>query len=405
MKAAILLVAAVAGRAATMTISPPVIYDCVDGAAVATISWSGASGQVQVRLNAPDGLMVTGFSDPSGSVTAAGPWVTDGMKFFLVNQAGIVEAIAVAHVSCGATVRTIDTGLAGGSYFPLQVGNTWIYRINSRIGTGYYLTRSITGTEVIGGKTYFVLAETYPELNAPTVIAKLRGDNSGVLWVATTGGEQAYIPNPQKISYSGPLGNFSDAVSTNALTGGLVNSTTTFVRGIGMAHLASFIMAGSSGGFDESLDLVEVRMPGVQLAVPGPKISISVESTDLDASEQLVPNCALPCYFVACGLGGVSPDPPGTYRPCTQAGIDSTADPGAEVRLELVDANGAVLFVDSRPADANGHSFRYVRLPVYTQLASSTAFTVLPAGEYRVLGRVLEGGQEVASSNINVRVR
>jgi len=391
MRALALLVAAVAGRTATLTISPPVVFDCEQGAAVATILWSGASGPVQVRLNAPDGIVVTGFGDPSGSVTTAGPWVMDGMQFFLVNQAGVVEATAVAHVSCGGTIRTIDAGLQGGSYFPLQVGNTWVYRINSRAATRYFATRSITRTEIINGKTYFVLEQSFPQ-GISSVIAKLRGDNSGVIWMQTPDGEQVYLSSGQKTSYSGPLGTFSDAITVGVTS--LISSTSVYVRGIGLAHFESFDMGGSSGGFDQSLELVEVRMEGVRFAVPEPTIKVSVETTDWDVTDQVLPNCALPCYFAACGVGGFPPDPPGAYRPCTQAAVDAAADASAEVRLEIQDLKGEVVFTDSRTADPSGREVRYVKIPVS-----------FAGGDYRVVGRVLEGGQEVASSNINVRVR
>src|SRR5205814_9741460 len=98
----------------------------------------------------------------------------------------------------------------GGSYFPLQVGNTWVYRINSRIGTGNYLTRSITGTEMIGDKTYYVLSQSFPDVATPTVIAKLRGDNAGVIWIATNGGGPIYLTGGQQTTYHGPLGDFGD---------------------------------------------------------------------------------------------------------------------------------------------------------------------------------------------------
>jgi len=65
-----------------------------------------------------------------------------------------------------------------------------------------------------------------------------------------------------------------------------------------------------------------------------------VESSILDVSSGNVTNCAVPCYFVACGLTPGA-DPPGTYKPCFQAGVrlehlpvqDSTT-----LELDLIDA-------------------------------------------------------------------
>ncbi len=138
--------------AATLTLSPPVAYECTNNEAVLTVTWSGASGPVQVHLLRPDGPALTALADPSGS-TMTGPWVGDGLQFYLVNQAGGVEAQATASVRCGATARTIDTGLAQGSYFPLSAGNTWVYRVNTRQVTSDYMVRAITGTQTVDGVT------------------------------------------------------------------------------------------------------------------------------------------------------------------------------------------------------------------------------------------------------------
>ena len=387
---------------ATLTITPAVIFDCQDDRGMAHLTWTGASGLVQIRLITASGPAMTGFDSPTGTADS-GLWVTDGMQFLLVNQSGTVEASATAHVSCGGTVRTIDPGLQSGSYFPLQVGNTWIYRNNSRVITGAYVRRSITGTESIAGKSYFVLTQD------SAVIAKLRGDSNGVIWMATNQGEQIYLDpgssSLQKSSYSGPLGDFSDALNTSSFANPPDFSRSTFVRGIGLVHLTAELVAGSSGGFLSSLDLVEVRLPGVHFSLPVPTISLSIEKTDLDVSGKLVPNCALPCYFTACGIGG-SPDPPGTYRPCTQTRVESLAAPDSEVRLRLLDSSGVVVFTSLMTADAAGRCLTYVRLPVYTTLRpNSTAFTLLPAGPYRLTGQVLNSGQEAASASIDLRVR
>ncbi len=398
----LLLTAAIAFPA-TLTVTPAVIFDCQNDFGAALLTWTGASGPVQIRLISSSGPAMTGFDAPSGSA-ATGQWVTDGLKFLLVNQSGVVEASAIAHVSCGGTIRTIDTGLPGGSYYPLQVGNTWIYRNNSRVITGSYVRRSITGTETIAGKTYFVLTQD------SSVIAKLRGDANGVIRMATNQGDKVYLDpgssSVQKTSYSGPIGDFSDALNSSGFVDALDFDSSTFVRGIGLAHLTTELVAGSSGGFLNSLDLVEVSLPGVHYSVPASTVSLSIETAELDVTGKLVPNCAMPCYFTACGIGG-SPDPPGTYRPCGQTRIEAlAAAPGSEVRLRLLDSAGAVLFTSSSTADANGRSLSYVRLPVYTSpRPNSIDFTLLPAGQYRLTGQVLDAGQETASTSINLRVR
>jgi hypothetical protein len=402
MKAVLLpLLIAASALPATLTITPPVIFDCQDGAGVAQLDWSGASGPVQIRLMQPDGPMMTGFGDPSGSATT-GAWVTDGLKFFLVNERGAVEAAVFARVSCGGTVRTVDPGLESGSYFPLQIGNTWIYRDNSRSITGSYVVRTIRGTETIAGKTYFVL------MQGDEVLARLRGDDRGVIWIARPAGEQVYLDPQsaglQRTSYSGPVGDFSDALTSASVVNFIESNTQTFVRGIGLARLRAELISGAVG-FLESFELVEVRLPGIRFSLPAASINLSVETADLDLTDKLAPNCALPCYAVECGATTPQPDPAGAYRPCAQARIEAVARPGAEVQLQLVDATGAVVFASSAVADAAGSSLRYVRVPVYTSALSSNAFTLLPPGQYRLTGRVLDAGHELAASSLILQVR
>lgn len=398
------------GRAATLSVAPPVIYDCQNGEGTATLSWSGASGPVQIHVLKPDGPALTGFNDPSGSTTT-GNWVSDGLQFFLVDQAGNVEATATAHVSCGGTANTLNQGLQGGSYFPLQVGNTWVYRNNDRTVTGSYVMRSITGTTTANGLTYYVMTSTTiiaaSNQAVTSPVGNFRGDNNGAIWMMTNSGDQVYLDpsRAQMGSYSGPLGTFPDAISQQA-SPGQIQSQSTFVRGIGLANLQSNLLAGSSGGFTQSLDLVEVRLNGVRLTVPAPSISLAIESTDLDLTDQKAANCALPCYFAACGIGGFPPDPPGTYRPCAETRMETSEGAGDTVELQLLNASGTAVFDTSQPVDASGNAFNYVRLPLYTNpQPASNAFTLLPPGSYKLVGKLLASGVETASSVIDVLVR
>jgi hypothetical protein len=389
-------------RGATLTISPSAIYDCQNGYASAVLTWSGASGPVQIHLLKPDGPALTGFNDPSGSTTT-GNWVGDGLQFFLVNQSGITEATATAHVSCGGTAGTLNQGLQGGSYFPLQIGNTWVYRYSDRLITNSYVIRTISGTETINGQTWYVM------MQGGNVVGKYRGDNSGVIWVATTTGQQVFLDptaaGVQHGSYSGPLGSFSDALSINGFANALEMDSTMYVRGVGLASLSADLVTGSSGGFSNSLDLVEARLNGVRLALPESSIHLAIESADLDLTDKTAPNCPLPCYFVACGLGGPQPDPPGTYRPCAQTRLETSAAAGDTVQLQLLDPSGTVVFKTTAPTDAGGNAFDYFRLPLYTSQSTSSAFTLLPPGNYKLVGRLLASGVETASSAIDVRVR
>jgi hypothetical protein len=384
-------------------VTPAVIFDCPNGDGAATLTWSGASGPVEIVVGQPTGPPMTGFYPPSGSAMT-GDWVTNGEMFYLVNQAGGVEASVAAQVNCGGTPRTIDQGLAGGSYFPLAVGNTWVYKYNDRTITASYMVTTITGTQMIGTQTYYVLTQTAP---GPAVtLMLLRGDSNGVIYQYAGTGDQIYLdPNAagvQQPGYSGPLGTFTDAIAPPAQTqGGLIQSTSIFVRGLGLANTQSTMLTGSSGGFTSGIDLVDVRVDGIHLSVPAPKIGLSIESTTLDLTDKLAPNCAVPCYFAACGLVPGA-DPPGTYRPCAQSRIDTSAAAGYSVSLQLLAPGGSIVFQNSTQV-ASTTSLDYVRLPLYT--GPNNAFTLLPPGDYMLMGSISNGNAEVASSSITVHIQ
>jgi hypothetical protein len=365
---------------------------------IATLTWSGATGPVQIRVGKPGGPAMTGFSDPSGSaVTEA--WVSDGLMFFLVDQAGTVEASATAHVKCGSAPPTVDQGLAGGSYFPLATGNTWVYKYNDRSITASYMTRTISDQVYLNGQTYFVVTQQSSSGPAST-LALLRADSGGVIWQYNSAGDQVYL-NPATAAssrYSGALGVFNNAiVPPDQLIASLIQVTATYARGIGLVGSSSIMLSGSSGGFTQMLDLVDVRVDGFHLSVPAPKIALAIENTTLDLTHQLAPNCALPCYFVACGLGGLV-DPPGTYRPCAQARIEASAEvANYTVLLELLDSSGKAVFQNSTQGSLN-----YVRVPLYT---GQFPFTLLPPGNYTLTGSIIVAGAALASSTLAIHIQ
>jgi hypothetical protein len=395
------LAAATSLYGATLIISPATIYDCLGGNATATLTWSGASGPVDVRVLKPDGPSMTGTTDPSGSATT-GNWVSDGMQFFLVNQSGIAEAVVTAKVRCGSSARTIETGLAGGSYVPLQVGNTWVYRVNNRAITNDYVVRTITGTQIVNGLTYYVVTQTYP--GPAAVVMMLRGDDNGVTWQLNGSTEQVYLdPNsiPRRERFSGLIGTFDDALTTMSL--GFTSDTSIFVRGVGLVSVQTILNAGSSGGFFQSLDLVEARLDGVVLALPAARLSLAIENPNLDVSNQKAPNCTVPCYFVACGLVPGA-DRGGTYRPCAETRVESSYGADHSVQLQLFNPSGTLVYDQTADVSASG-GLEYFRLPLYTAVPQSSAFTVLPPGVYRLTARMLVAGVEISVDSLTVRIQ
>src|SRR3954465_10676695 len=95
-----LLLPASGCQAATLTLYPPVIYDCAGTFGKATVRWKDAKGPVQVVVGSAQAVF-TGVSGTSGSAET-GTWVGDGLEFRLVNQEGEVEALTTAHVECNA---------------------------------------------------------------------------------------------------------------------------------------------------------------------------------------------------------------------------------------------------------------------------------------------------------------
>lgn len=230
-----------------------------------------------------------------------------------------------------------------------------------------------------------------------------------MIYVLTDTGEQVYLdPSSsafQKTGYSGPLGAFNDALTENVFSGLDFNSTI-FVRGIGLASFMQNLDTGSSGGLVSALQLEEVRLNGIRLSVPAPSLSLAIENTVLDLTNKKAPNCPLPCYFVACQLAPPGADPPGTYRPCAQARLETTGSPGDSIQLQLIDPTGAGVFSITAVTDAKGNSLQYIRVPLYTSAQQfSQNFTLLPPGDYKLTGQLSKAGVEAASATINVQVR
>ncbi|HEY4360903.1 MAG TPA: hypothetical protein VGN17_08040 [Bryobacteraceae bacterium] len=388
--------------AATLTIAPSVIYDCTDTHGQATLTWTGASGPVQIRVLSPQGPAMTGFNPPAGSVSTDN-WVSDNQTFYLVNQQGSVEASVTSRVQCGGTPNTLDQGLQGGSFLPLQLGNTWVYRYSTRFITSVYVTLKVTGTQQVNGKTYFVLSSV--NFSPPSVYMIVRGDNAGRIWQLTgtaSSPQEALLLDPASVAhapYSGPLGNFPDAIMLSPTSGGLIATSETFVRGLGLAHTYSTMLTGSSGGFTDGMDLVEARLGGgVQLAVPPPaRFSLSLENLLFDVTGHNVMDCSVPCYFVACYLAPGA-DPPGTYKPCAQVRVEGGTNVSAyALDLEVDDASGKAVY---HAPSLGGQDLEYVQIPLYAQPNQP-----FPPGQYQLVGRLSIPGAQIAVAQISFRVQ
>ena len=239
------------------------------------------------------------------------------------------------------------------SYFPLEVGDHWVYRADSRISTGNYQTWRIDRTETINGNQYFVMG-VYG-IAGLLGESKFRTDASGRILILTGDGDQLFLDprrngDPGQLHPGGAGGRYTTAVGTFDDTlpytnpQGLLFETGQLGRGVGLLWSSTQLLTGSSGGFSDGRVLVEAVVGGGAIrytATAG--FHVGMESLTLDVTGKNVTNCILPCYFAACGLGGPQPDPPGTYKPCARARVSlenwpTDASHTVHVRLLAPDA-------------------------------------------------------------------
>lgn len=349
-------------------------------------NYSQADQEVQVRVVSIAGTPLTGWAGASGSATTA-DWVRDGLVFVLVDRGERELARTQAQVRC-AEPNVSD------SYLPLQVGNVWVYRSSTRFATSNYVTWKVLRSEDLDGERWYVLAQDSAEVRYRTdgygriYRLVLNGDRlERQLWLDPTPepdpGALLHVQN-RAASYASPLGNFPDALNYQA-SGSLRMETGTLVRGVGLVAERGDILAGSSGGFSDSLDLVYAKLGDrIRLSVPAPSIEIGVEKQILDVSGRQVTNCAVPCYFVACSLVPGA-DPPGTYKPCFQIRT-RLSDPSlaafgdaAALTLELLNERGQAVWQDTRKLTSEAEQILYAQAPLYS--APNQPF---PVGTYRV---------------------
>jgi hypothetical protein len=135
-------------------------------------------------------------------------------------------------------------------------------------------------------------------------------------------------------------------------------------------------------------------------------VGLSVESNDLDVSGGNVTNCAIPCYFVACGITPGA-DPPGTYKPCFQARVrleNLPVQDSTTLDLDLIDAGDRSVFHTSATVaagQAQPDSILVRQLQLYTAPNQP-----VPPGTYRVQVKAkVSAGGDSATAVIPVQVR
>lgn len=383
--------------AASITLSQAPVTDCLSGLGRATLRWSGAAGPVEVRIGDAAGPTMTGWTTSPGE-SATGYWITDGMRFVLVNARGEVEARAEARLRCGGNVSALEIAAWHGSFLPLQVGNTWVYKVRGRALAYEYITHRISHTETLGELTYFVLA------SGGSIVERLRADAEGRIWRFSGAAESpkeellldASAPQSVSAPHTGPLGTFDDTVRVR-FTQGLRSESRVYARGVGMVWSESVLNTGSSGGVLDNKELVEARLAGLQLGPTFPRLALAIENTELDVSGRKVTNCR-----VIFGCVGFCPvDPPEAYRPCAQARVEAGTAGEFTVEVELTDSNGRVAF--RQPVSGTGDLLSHVQLQLYSG-SFPGPYLPFPAGDYALTARLKSGNRVLATDTISVRI-
>jgi hypothetical protein len=379
----------------------------------ATISWhSDGPGSVQIRIGAVDGPAITGLVPPQGSVTT--DRITDGMVL-LLTDGGSQELARTMPVilRCNPAGEVLTAALAASSYFPLQVGDEWIYAYNSRVSTSTYVTRRIVQADFIGLVVWFVVEESLNGTSQPSY-SWFRNDDMGRIYQLTSQGEQLWLdpttpadPSASlKITGRGgatlaPAGRFQDSLSYMVIRDGLDLEAGNFARGIGLVNNSHTMLSGSSGGFVSGFTLVYARIDGhIVFGSPAVSLELATEANSFDVTNQKAPNCAVPCYFVACGIA-IGTDPPGTFKPCFQARV-RVGQTGADLQscdLDLLDGSGNSLYHTTLTGTSDSESILVQQVPLYSLSATPpypATIQQFPPGSYQLRARTADGRVSMA---------
>jgi len=381
----------------TLTIDPPVIRRCVNGRGRATLRWGGVGypgGQVQIRIGGFDGVPMTGLQARSSSAET-GDWVEDGMIFAAVDEDGRPIGRVQARVTCSTVPETVLNALGTDSYWPLQIGNRWTYRLNNRSVTSAYVTWRVSRGEERQGVIWWVVAvetdgrqtgEMFFRTDSEGRLYRLMG-NQALLWLDPTSNpdSQARLTIQARLPSftTAELGMFPDALQYRYQRDSLILESGTLVRGVGFVSTTATLQTGSSGGFLEGLELVDVQLaPQLRFEVPDFSLDLGIEDPRLNLTGRAPRNCALPQYCIGC----FGADPPGTYRPCTRVRLRlgnwaARAGERASVQLELLDARDQVVFKVSLVPAQRATWEHFQQVPLYT---GNRPPVLLPPGSYLI---------------------
>src|SRR5215471_11498656 len=110
-----------------------------------------------------------------------------------------MRALMMTYLFAGlaaAQPAQVTAALAAGGYFPLDVGNRWVFRADSRAATAPYETWRIDRTEEIGGRQYAVITVIgglQQTSNNVLGEGRFRADDQGRVFILTDKGDQLFF--------------------------------------------------------------------------------------------------------------------------------------------------------------------------------------------------------------------
>ena len=200
----------------------------------------------------------------------------------------IVSFLMLLASALPAQSQAVLAALGTGSYFPLDVGDRWVYREDTRLATAQYQTWRVDRTVFANGYAYSAIAIEGPG----TTYAEywFRADSNGRVYILSGDGDRLFLdptmvaPNSGQVQVTGPggtvatsLGTFPDTVNyVNPM--GLDYETGILARGVGVLSSTTIVEAGSSGGTALVRTLVEAEVAGgIQFPAPIASFELGME--------------------------------------------------------------------------------------------------------------------------------
>ncbi len=384
MRFALGLIATVCACAqSSIVLQPAVITKCSpDGMGSAVAVWKASTSPVSVRV----GETALANASPAEGSVGTGDTVTDGMVFVLSDSSGSELARATAIVKCGSAVEVLPVALSQAPFFPLQVGNEWIYEQWKPTSGTTFITRRIQRAELIGEKVWFVMQESVIGSDAVTE-TRYRSDELGRIYLLGSNGEILWLdpsPNPnsnarlytryREGTLDVPAGTFTNLLMLSDRSVSYYDEGF-LARGIGMIYDWGTSLSGVFiyGG----VHLVQARIDGNLIyAAPSVSLELTAEASAFDVSNRKAPDCQPAICYVNCG-----------YQPCFRATVRSsqTADANSSVDLDLLDASNASLYHAKLSGTSVAHN---------VQLYDNATLPFAP-GNYKLLAQTPDGRQSV----------